>query len=63
MSDKLCPKCGKQMTPQAYTLGLPGYIDQSVPNRTGNRISTQQAFPVVAYWCADGCRYIELYAE
>jgi predicted nucleic-acid-binding Zn-ribbon protein len=63
MSVKVCPKCGKSMTAQEYTLALPGYIDPKFRKPTGERVSVQQGLPIHVYCCLQGCRYIELYEE
>jgi hypothetical protein len=62
MERKICPKCGKTMNAHDFTLGLPGYLDQRVPTKTGDRVTTRQALPIQVYLC-EGCRFLELYAD
>ena len=59
---KICPKCGRKMR-QVETVGLPAFIDPDKVRTDSEKINVKDALPAVAYYCAEGCRYIELWAD
>ena len=63
MEAKKCPKCGKMLTAHDFTFGLPAYLHPRASATTGEAITTRQALPIILYYCAPECRYIELYME
>jgi len=46
-------------------LAIPALLDPKLDRKTdkGQKISLNNAFPLVGYVCLDGCRYLEFYAE
>jgi hypothetical protein len=62
-AEKTCPKCSKILTAHDITFGIPGYLHPITNEKTGDQISVKKALPVILYYCAPPCRYIELYME
>lgn len=60
-----CPKCGSPMRMMDTVLAIPALLDPKLDRKTdkGQKISLNNAFPLVGYVCLDGCRYLEFYAE
>jgi hypothetical protein len=63
MEPKKCPKCSKTLTAHEITFGIPAYLHPVVSDRTGEAVTTRNALPIILYYCAPDCRYIELYME